>query len=168
MNSRNRSARRIALGALAAGALAAGVIGATSASATDIKVGYGKINYDGLAVGTDIDPVTGVAADNATFTWDLTNGVTKLNVDGRFAVIDRSGVPVRLDLYYYTGLSASGPVYSSHHTTGFTPASDALVNRNLDWTPPGAIGVQSAKLCVASDADRDGNYLDERCITSSL
>lgn len=169
MNTKTRSPRRIALGMVAAGALVAGVLaGATPASATTIKTGYGKINHDGLAVGTNINPVTGVAAGNATFRWDLTNGVTKLQMTGNFSAIDRSGVPVRLDMSYYTSLGAAGNPAASYHTTGFTPASDAFVNRNLNWTPPGAVGYQSAKLCVSSDADRDGNYTKERCIVSTL
>lgn len=169
MTTKTRSLRTIAVGVLAAGALVAGVVGAaTPASATTIKTGYGKIYNDGLAVGTNISSTTGVAAGPATFTWDLTNGVTKLNITGNFSAIDRSGVPVRLDLMYYTSLGAAGNPYSSHHTTGFTPASDAFVLRGLNWTPPGAVGLQSAKLCVASDADRNGVYTLEKCIVSSL
>ena len=46
--------------------------------------------------------MTGVPAGKASFVWDLNGGVTKVRVTGKFSVIDRSGVPVRLDLYYYT------------------------------------------------------------------
>jgi len=156
--------RRAAVVALTAAALAAGV---GTASATTIKTGYGKINHDGLAVGTSIS-TAGVAAGNATFTWDLTGGVTQVGVTGNFSAINRSGVPVRLNLTYYTGTGGSGAVVSSAHTTGFTPASDALVVRNLNWTPPGSVGVQSAKLCVASDADGNGVYTSEACLVSTL
>lgn len=47
------------------------------------------------------------------------------------------------------------------------PASDPLVPEPSPG-PRGGIGVQSAKLCVASDADREGRYTDESCISSSL
>lgn len=168
MNLRIGTARRAAVGMMTVSLMAAGIAAAGSASATTIKTGYGKINHDGLAVGTNIDPTTGIAAGQATFTWDLTSGVTELNITGKFSAINRSGVPVRLNLDYYTGLSGTGSVVSSHHTTGFTPSSGSLVVRNLNWTPSGAIGVQSAKLCVASDADRNGVYTSEACITSTL
>jgi hypothetical protein len=168
MNIKTSSARRMALSVLTAGALAAGVAGASSASATILKTGYGKINYQGLAVGTNIDPITGVAAGNATFNWKLKTGVTQVNITGEFSAVDRSGVPVRLDLNYYTGHDAHGTLVSSNNTLGVTPASDVQVLQVLNYTAPGAIGVLSAKLCVASDADRDGVYTDERCIISSL
>jgi hypothetical protein len=168
MNTKTSSTRRMALSVFTAAALAAGVAGATSASATTIKTGYGKINYQGLAVGTNIDPITGIAAGKATFTWKLKSGVTQVNVSGDFSAVARSGVPVRLDLYYYTGLNANGSLVSSNNALGVTPASDVQVLQVLNWTAPGAIGVQSAKLCVASDADRDNIYTDERCIVSSL
>ena len=168
MKIKTSSARRMALAVLTAGTLAAGVVGASSASATTIKTGYGKISYQGLAVGTNIDAVTGVPGGKASFVWDLTGGVTKVRVTGKFSVIDRSGVPVRLDLYYYDGLNGTGNRVVTSNTAGFTPASDTLVIKNLNWAPPGLIGVQSAKLCVASDADRNNIYTDERCIISSL
>jgi hypothetical protein len=168
MNTKTSSARKLAISAMTAGALAASIAVASPASAVVIKTGYGKINNLGLAVGTNIDPTTGVAAGPATFKWRLRNGVTDVNMTGNFSAVDRSGVPVRLDLYYYLARSGAGPVHLSRHTTGFTPASDAQELRVLNWTPPGDVGVQSAKLCVASDADRDGIYTDERCIISSL
>lgn len=168
MNIKTSSARRMALSVLTAGALAASIAGANAASATTIKTGYGKVSYQGLAIGTNINPVTGVAAGQATFTWKLKNGVTQVNVSGEFSAVDRSGVPVEVALHYYTGRNGNGSLVSSSSTLGITPASDVQVLQVLNWAAPGAIGVQSAKVCVASDADRDGNYTDERCILTTL
>ena len=168
MHFKTSKAGRIALSVLAAGALSAGVVGATSASATEIQTGYGKVVNDGLAVGTNIDATTGVPGGKATFVWDLDNGVTSVHVTGKFSVIGRSGVPVRLDLNYYKKLNGKGKVAANAYTLGRTPASDALVIDDLDWAPTGGIGYQSAKLCVSNDADGDGVYTLEKCITTTL
>jgi hypothetical protein len=124
MNIKTSSARRMALSVLTAGALAAGVAGASSASAAIIKTGYGRVNFQGLAIGTNIDATTGVAADKATFTWKLKGGVTQVNVSGEFSAVGRSGVPVEVALHYYTGRNANGSLVSSNSTLGVTPASD--------------------------------------------
>jgi hypothetical protein len=169
MNIKTSSARRMTLAVLTATTLAAGVVGASSASATPIgDVQHGRISYQGLAVGKTIDKTTGVPANDADFQWDLTDGVTKVLITGKFAVIDRSGVPVRLDLHYYKGLDGTGDLVSSPHTVGFTPASDTLVVKTINLVTKGGVGVQSADLCVASDADRDGKYTDESCVNTSL
>jgi hypothetical protein len=168
MNIKTSSARRMAVSVLAAGALTVGIAGAASASTVVLQTGYGKINYQGLAVGKNIDPITGIAAGKAKFVWKLKDGVTQVNITGDFSAVGRSGVPVRLDLNYYTGLNANGSIVSSNNTLSVTPASDVQVLQAINWAAPGAVGVLSAKLCVASDADRDGNYTDERCIVSSL
>ena len=57
MNTKTSSARKLALSAMTAGALAASIAVASPASAVTIKTGYGKINNQGLAVGTNIDPI---------------------------------------------------------------------------------------------------------------
>jgi hypothetical protein len=168
MNINTSSARRMTLAVLTASAFAAGVVGASSASATAIgAVQHGRISHNGLAVGKQID-ATGVPAGDADFQWDLTKGVTKVLITGKFAVIDRSGVPVRLNLHYYKGLNGTGKLVSSPHTVGFTPASDTLVVKTINLVTKGGVGVQSADLCVASDADRDGVYTDESCVNTSL
>jgi hypothetical protein len=168
MNNKTSSVRRIALSVLTAGALTAGIAGTASAATAELKTGYAKISYDGLAVGKNIDAKTGIAAGKAKFVWTLRNGVTQVNVTGDFSAVGRSGVPVRLDLNYYTGHKSHGTLVSSNNTLSATPASDAQLLQALDWTPTGDINVLSAKLCVASDADRDGNYTDEKCIITSL
>jgi hypothetical protein len=168
MNINTSPARRMTLAVLTAGAFAAGVVGASTASATPIgDVQHLRINHDGLAVGKQID-AAGVPAGDADFQWDLTNGVTKVLITGKFAVIGRSGVPVRLDLYYYKGLDGTGDLVSSPHTVGFTPKSDSRVVKTIALVTKGGVGVQSADLCVASDADRDGKYTDESCVNTSL
>ncbi len=161
-----RTARRTA--PLAVGLALATVGAAPPASAVAIKTGHGKINVNGLSFGTGTSPTTGVASGNATFTWHLVSGVTELNVVGTFGAFNRSGVPVRLYTKYYDGLSGTGRQVSKAWTAGFTPASGSLTTRAVNFTAPGAVGVQSAKVCVASDADRDGVYLLERCILSTL
>lgn len=155
--------------ALLVGALlAAGLALAAPASATQIKQGFGKIDGVGLDLGHTIDTTTGEAVGLATFSWDLTNGVTKLNVSGQYGATGRSGVAVRLEMSYFTSLDGSGAAFSTAHVTGFTPATDLPNVRWVNWTPAGAVGIQSAKVCTASDAEHDGTYIRERCILSNI
>jgi hypothetical protein len=163
-----KSINSLVTGVLATALLAFGVALANPAAAVDIKTGYGKIDGVGLDFGTTFLAPTYDATGNATFTWKLVTGVTKLNVTGTLGAVGRSGVAVRLEMRYYDGLSATGNLVSTHHTTGFTPATDVLTSAGINWTPGGAIGVQSAKVSVASDADGDGIYVVERSIISTL
>jgi hypothetical protein len=157
-----------AMALLVGGLLAAGLAFAAPASATQIKQGFGKIDGVGLDLGQTIDSTTGEAVGLATFSWDLSIGVTKLNVTGQYGATGRSGVAVRLEVSYYTSIDGTGPAFSSAHVPGFTPANDQPNIRWVNWTPAGGVGVQSAKVCTASDADNDGSYVRERCILSNI
>jgi hypothetical protein len=161
----NRFARVATL--LTGASLAAGIALATPASATTIKTGFGRIDGNGLDFGTNFD-ANGNATGDATFTWDLTDGKTKLNVDGQLIARDHSGVAVRLYMYYYKSVDGTGPVFSVDHVAGFTPATDSTTWSNIDWTPAGGKGVQSAYVCTATDADHDGTYTLDHCILSHI
>lgn len=149
--------------------VAVGIALAGPASALTIKTGFGKINGIGLDFGTNFSASTGNAGGNATFTWDLTGGVTQVNVNGTLGAFGRSGVAVRLEVRYYDGVSATGNrIGPVHSTTGFTPATDVLTKQNVNWTPTGDVGVVSARISVTSDADGDGNYTIEESIDSTV
>jgi hypothetical protein len=162
----NHRAVRVA-SLLTGAALTTGIALAAPASATTIKVGHGRIDGNGLDFGINLDG-NGNATGDATFTWDLAGGVTKLNVNGKLAAHDRSGVAVRLYTYYYTSVDGTGPVFSVAHVPGFTPASDSTTYSNIDWTPAGGVGVQSAIVCTATDANHDGSYVLDHCILSNI
>jgi hypothetical protein len=161
----HRFARAAAL--LTGAALAGGLALASPADATTIKTGFGRIDGNGLDFGTGFDS-NGNTTGDATFTWDLTNGKTKLNVDGQLIARDHSGVGVKLFMYYYKSLDGTGPVFSSEGGPGFTPKSDSTTWKDVDWTPDGGKGVQSAILCTATDANNDGSYDLDNCILSHI
>jgi hypothetical protein len=162
---KHRTVRAAAL--LTGAALATGIALAAPASATTIKTGFGRIDGNGLDFGTNLD-ANGNATGDATFTWDLTGGVTKLNVNGKLAAHGRSGVGIRLYMYYYTTTNGTGPAFSVAHVPGFTPASDVTTYSNINWTPAGGVGVQSAIVCTATDANNDGTYVLDNCILSTI
>jgi hypothetical protein len=156
-----------AVTALVAALLAIAV--AIPASAVTIKTGFGRIDGIGLDLGTNFNATTGEAGGDATFTWDLTGGVTTLNVNGSVGAFGRPGVAVRLEVRYFDGQNGTGSrVGPVHVGNGFTPATDLLTLKNVNWSPTGDVGVLSAKVSVASDPDGDGVYTVEKSIISTL
>jgi hypothetical protein len=163
----NRFARVVTL--LVGASLAAGIALATPASATAIKTGHGSIDSDGLSLGNTINTTTGKPKGKADFEWQLVNGVTSVHVTGEFGATGRSGVTVHLSVRYFTSTDGSGdPMKDPAVNYEFTPSSDSSVVKTVNWTPAGEIGAQSAKICVASDPDHDGEFVRESCLTSNI